>query len=234
MATYANLNRFVVTIVATLMAPQLASLASEPIDLSSMNVGWQSSTPLGRYTHGRLAGAVEMPKVGPNHLTWDPAQQIIGSPSFRRNGTDYLIHDTLCAIARFRLESPDVARLLIGDISLPFGGSFGPEYGGLGHSSHQNGLDVDIYYPRKDKIETVVSSLREIDVAASQQLMNQFVVSGATAVFVGRGTGLTGPAGTSNIVQFVRKHDNHMHIRWPKQPRAETPSTGEKPNQNLC
>ena len=57
-------------------------------------------------------------------------------------------------IDQFRAAHPDAARVLISDISLPKGGPFGKEYGGLGHVSHQIGLDVDIYYPRLDHVET--------------------------------------------------------------------------------
>ncbi len=57
----------------------------------------------------------------------------------------------LGVLAEHRLAHPESPPILVGDLSLPTGGSFGAEYGGLGHASHQNGLDVDIYYPRKDR-----------------------------------------------------------------------------------
>ena len=40
--------------------------------------------------------------------------------------------------------------LLIGDLSRPRGGDFGRRFGPIGHASHQNGLDADVYFPRKD------------------------------------------------------------------------------------
>ena len=39
------------------------------------------------------------------------------------------------------------------DLSRTHGGKFGRNFGGLGHASHQNGLDADILYPRKDGTE---------------------------------------------------------------------------------
>jgi murein endopeptidase len=41
---------------------------------------------------------------------------------------------------------PGAPRLGVGDLSRPRGGRFGPEYGGDGHRSHQNRLDVDVYH----------------------------------------------------------------------------------------
>lgn len=46
-------------------------------------------------------------------------------------------------LAAFHAAHPDGPRLGVGDLSLPRGGPFGREYGGVGHASHQNGLDLD-------------------------------------------------------------------------------------------
>ncbi len=125
---------------------------------------------------------------------------------------------SLCAIEEFRRSRPDAVRVVIGDISLPEGGPFGPEYGGLGHSSHQNGLDVDVYYPRLDKAEVSVSSVTQIDRAASQALLNKFLAAGAVTVFIGRGLGLVAPPGYEKVVQPARKHLDHFHVRFAPQP----------------
>ena len=45
---------------------------------------------------------------------------------------------------------PEAGRVGIGDLSRPHGGVFDERFGGRGHASHQNGLDVDVYYPRLD------------------------------------------------------------------------------------
>ncbi len=52
----------------------------------------------------------------------------------------------------FSRTHPQAPRVGIGDLGLPHGGYFGPEVGGgIGHFTHQNGLDVDVYYPRLDR-----------------------------------------------------------------------------------
>ncbi len=48
----------------------------------------------------------------------------------------------------------------IGDLSRPNGGVFDERFGGRGHASHQNGLDVDVYYPRRDGQELRAGAAR--------------------------------------------------------------------------
>ena len=93
----------------------------------------------------------------------------------------------------------------IGDLSRPHGGYFGPR-----HVSHQNGLDVDVYYPRRDRRERAPRRVRQIDRGLSQDLVGRFVRAGASRIFVGPGTGLTGPP---DVVQPLAEHDNHLHVR---------------------
>jgi hypothetical protein len=111
----------------------------------------------------------------------------------------------------FHAAHPDGPRLAVGDLSLPRGGPFGPEYGGLGHNSHRNGLDVDVYYPRIDRAERPPLKPAEVDRRLSQELVDRFVAAGAQLVFVGPSLGLRGPKA---IVQRLVHHDNHVHVRW--------------------
>ena len=50
----------------------------------------------------------------------------------------------------------------------------------------------------------------QIDRALSQDLVDRFLAKGASTIFVGPSTGLTGPAG--QVVALVN-HDNHLHVR---------------------
>ena len=121
-----------------------------------------------------------------------------------------------------RLSNSTAPRLAVGDLSRPRGGSFdatygivgefGPGRGTLGHVSHQNGLDVDVYYPRRDRRERAPRSLGQIDRKLSQDLVDRFVAAGAQLVFVGPRTALSGPPG---VVQPLARHDDHMHVRLP-------------------
>ena len=80
------------------------------------------------------------------------------------------------------------------------------------HASHQNGLDVDVYYPRLDRHLSAPISTRQIDHRLAQDLLDRFLASGAKMVFVGYSTGLRGPSG---VVVPYPNHENHMHVRFP-------------------
>ncbi|MCA1701400.1 MAG: hypothetical protein LC790_21875, partial [Actinobacteria bacterium] len=50
----------------------------------------------------------------------------------------------------------------------------------------------------------------QVDRALAQDLVNRFVGAGAQHAFVGLNVGLGGPRG---IVQAIRYHDDHVHVR---------------------
>jgi murein endopeptidase len=113
-------------------------------------------------------------------------------------------------LGEFQDAHPDAPRVGIGDLSRPGGGDFGPRFGAPGHASHQNGLDVDVYYPRLDRRERAPMRPAQIDRPLAQDLVDRFVDVGAQYVFVGRRTGLHGPR---RVVQAIPYHDNHLHVR---------------------
>jgi murein endopeptidase len=110
----------------------------------------------------------------------------------------------------YRRAHPDAPRLLVGDLSRPRGGDFGRAYGGLGHVSHQNGLDADVYYPRTDRLDRPPRRPEQVDLALAQELVDRFVAAGAEKVFVGPSLPLSGPSG---VVAPLPRHDNHLHVR---------------------
>jgi hypothetical protein len=81
------------------------------------------------------------------------------------------------------------------------------------HVSHQNDLDVDVYYPRRDHRLRAPVTVGQIDHYLAQDLLNRFVAAGAQMVFVGYSTGLHGP--TSVVIPYPN-HNNHMHVRFPR------------------
>lgn len=169
------------------------------------------SRALGAPNGGSLVRSVELPEEGPDHATWHPIRKARPNASWRRNGTDRLVRAILAVAADHRRAHPDAPRLLIGDLSRPRGGNFGAAIsGGLGHASHQNGLDVDIYYPRRDGRLRRPPDPGKIDRTLAQDLVDRFVAAGAEYVFVGPRTGLTGP---SDVVVPLIHHDDHLHVR---------------------
>jgi murein endopeptidase len=183
-----------------------------PPDPPAIVVRWQDSHPVGTPSGGWLVRGVRLPAEGASFFTWDPLQHTSPSPGWRRNGADGLVRIVLRVVAEFAAAHPGAPRVGIGDLSRPRGGSFGPEWGGPGHVSHQNGLDVDIYFPRLDRRERPPRRIDQVDLVLSQELVDRFVAAGASRVFIGPATGLRGPPG---IVEVLSHHDNHLHVRIP-------------------
>jgi hypothetical protein len=171
---------------------------------------WRRSRALGRPERGRLIGGVELPAAGTHFVTVDPVTRTSPNRAWRRHGTDRLVEVLLRVAEEHAAAHPQAPRLVVGDLSRPRGGRFGPEYGGDGHRSHQNGLDADVYYPRRDRRERIPTRVAQIDRRLAQELVDRFVRAGAEYVFVGPGTGLRGP---SEVVMTLGNHDDHLHVR---------------------
>jgi murein endopeptidase len=116
----------------------------------------------------------------------------------------------LDVLAEYRGADPDAPRVGVADLSRRHGGRFGRNFGGLGHSSHQNGLDVDILYPREDGRELRAWAPRLVDEVRAQDLVDRFVAAGATQIYTGWSLDLRGPR---RIVTRLTHHDDHLHVR---------------------
>ena len=180
------------------------------VESSFPPINWHRSRSVGRWWNGRLVRGVVLPAEGINFFTWDPVRRRWPNRGWRRWGHDRLICALLRVTREYRERNPGAPRVGIGDISRRSGGRFGRRFGGLGHASHQIGLDVDVWYPRLDRRERRPSRVRQIDRLLAQDLVNRFVAAGAKYVFVGPHTHLTGPR---RVVQRLVLHDDHMHVR---------------------
>jgi Penicillin-insensitive murein endopeptidase len=173
---------------------------------------WHRSRALGLPYAGSLVRGVRLPREGVQFFTWDPVLRRSPNRPWRRFGTDRLVRTLLAVVDAYAAAHPHAARVGIGDLSRPHGGDFGPRFGGIGHASHQNGLDADVYYPRRDRRERAPRAVAQIDRRLAQDLVDRFVRAGAQFVFVGPNTHLHGPAG---IVEVLVHHDDHLHVRLP-------------------
>jgi murein endopeptidase len=169
-------------------------------------VHWRESRALGTPADGRLVRGVQLPASGTRFFTWDPLLHRKPDRPGRRWGTDLLVRTVLRVVTEYAVAHPLAPRLGIGDLSRHHGGPFGPR-----HASHQNGLDVDVYYTRTDRRERPPRVAAQIDHRLAQDLVDSFVAAGAVLVFVGPNTGLTGPRG---VVEVLWNHDNHLHARF--------------------
>ncbi len=190
------------------MAPTRATAPRSSVQ--SPRTALRPSRAVGLPWAGRLVGGVQLPPRGRHYFTWDLVLRRSPDRGWRRWGTDRLVRTVLRVVRTYADAHPSAPRLGIGDLSRPYGGDFGRRFGGIGHASHQNGLDVDVFYPRRDRSERPPERVGQIDQRLSQDLVDRFVAAGAARVFVGPHTGLSGPP---EIVQPLAHHDNHLHFR---------------------
>jgi len=209
-------GRLLATVALTLALAAPAALArptQEPIpppEHPAPEIAYRHSVPVGVWWNGALRRGVQMPAEGPDWFTWDPVRKRIPNRGWRRWGTDRLVRTVLGVIEQYRLENALAPRIGIGDLSRTHGGDFGARFGGLGHASHQNGLDADIYYPRMDGQERRPYKPSQVDVDLAQDLVDRFVAAGARVIYVGPSLGLEGPR--KRVVPLVQ-HDDHLHVR---------------------
>lgn len=179
---------------------------AQPKEVTYEPVDWQRATSVGLPFSGRLVDGTQLPHVGADWVTWNPNTDSVPNLKHRLYGHERTIRAILSVVTSHRKANPKAPRVLIGDISLRGGGSMDQ------HVSHQNGLDVDVYYPRLDRYLSAPIAASQVDRALTQDLLDRFVSAGAQVVFVGFATGLRGPSG---VVVPYPNHENHMHVRFP-------------------
>ena len=165
---------------------------------------------------GALVRGVRLPAAGRHFATWDPVLRRSPNRPWRRHGTDALVRVVLDVVRSYSAAHPRALPALVGDLSRPRGGDFGRRFGIIGHSTHQNGLDVDVYYPRLDRRPRPPTVPWQVDRALAQDLVDRFVRAGAALVLVGSNVRLTEPAG---VVKPFPNHDNQLHARIPNPDR---------------
>ncbi|MGL6279485.1 MAG: penicillin-insensitive murein endopeptidase [Gaiella sp.] len=168
-------------------------------------IRWSSATSTGLPYGGSLAGGTQLPVIGPDWVTWNPVTDQRPNAPYRLFGHERTIRAIVSVLAAHRAAHPDAPQVVVGDISLRDGGPMNE------HRSHQNGLDVDVYYPRLDRALRPPFTTDQVDRVLAQDLLDRFLAAGARIVFVGYSTGLRGPAG---VVVPYANHENHMHVRF--------------------
>jgi len=173
-------------------------------------VQWRHARSVGLPYAGYLVDGTQLPIDGPAWVTWDPVTDSVPNQPHRLYGNEHTISTIIQVTEAYRAAHPDAPPVVIGDISFEDGGPMDE------HVSHQNGLDVDVYYPRRDGELRAPTETDQIDTALAQDLLDRFFAAGAQVIFVGFSTGLHGAAGV--IVPYPN-HEYHMHVRFPPQPR---------------
>lgn len=187
-------------------SPAPASEQAKAEDLKPV-IEWTRASAHGLPYAGSLHDATQLPVEGPDWVTWNPVTDRGPNRPERLYGHQRTIRAIVAVAAAHRAAHPNAPRLVIGDISYAHGGPMSE------HVSHQNGLDVDVYYPRKDRALRAPGSAADVDRRLAQDLLDRFLDAGARMVFVGYHTGLHGPSG---VVVPYPNHENHLHVRFPR------------------
>ncbi len=169
-------------------------------------VDWNHAHSIGLPFSGRLVDGTQLPVEGPDWVTWNPSADSRPNLPHRLYGNERTIRAILAVVRTYRAAHPRAPRVVVGDISRDGGGWMNE------HVSHQNGLDVDVYYPRRDRRLSAPASPSQVDRRLAQDLLDRFLAAEAQIVFVGYSSGLRGPGG---VVVPYPNHENHMHVRFP-------------------
>jgi hypothetical protein len=172
-------------------------------------VVWRESVASGTPNNGRLIRGVQLPLTGEGFYTYDPAVQRQPGGANRQWGTATLVKEIILLGRWWARTHPQAPRLGVGDLSRTEGGYFGGP--GIGHLSHQNGLDVDIRLVRSDRTERGAHA-GNYDAELTQDLVDRLVARGASLVLIGPNLNLSGPKG---VVVRWPNHDDHLHARFP-------------------
>lgn len=168
-------------------------------------INWRRSRAGGSPNGGHLAGGVRLPASGTGYYTYDPRTQSEPGGLQTRWGTARLVREMVDLGRWWAATHPGAGPIGIGDLARAGGGTID------GHASHQNGLDVDIRLPRRDRVRGPANP-SNYDRALTQDIVDRLVARGASLVLIGPSLDLRGPAG---VVVRWPNHDDHLHVRFP-------------------
>lgn len=165
----------------------------------------------GTYSNGSLANAFNLPDRGPGYIHFRG-----GDPVDRDDWASFAVIRCLESVGR-EWASSDL-RVNVGDLSLQPGGRFVP------HGSHQNGLDLDVRYVRRDD-ENAPLDLRwqseHYDPIATRELMDTFIRRcPVQLIFVDTtAVDFTNEDLAAPVLIHAQGHSNHFHVRLKKSSR---------------
>ncbi|CAA9432696.1 MAG: hypothetical protein AVDCRST_MAG64-3612, partial [uncultured Phycisphaerae bacterium] len=74
----------------------------------------------------------------------------------------------------------------------------------------QNGLDADVYYPRRDGEARPPASVAEAERRLTRSLVRRLRAAGARRILVSPGLGLP----SDRVVRPAGGHEDHLHVRF--------------------
>ena len=190
----------------------------------------QPAEPVGEYSRGCQAGAVQLPETGP---TWQAMRLSRNRNWGQPDLVDY-IQDLSAVAATF----PGWAGIYVGDMSQPRGGPML-----TGHASHQSGLDVDIWMDPASRINLSRDEREAISASDFQRASGAYVNDNWTPqqeallraaasdprvarifIFAGAKVAMcdnaTGDRSWLHKIRPWYRHNDHFHVRLNCPPGA--------------
>jgi hypothetical protein len=139
-----------------------------------------------------------------SHFAWNFREQRIGGTDRTRWGNCRVVRAVLHGIAVYRRRNPDAPLVAVGDMGLRHGGRI------AGHATHQNGRQIDLCYPRRDRRRREPPRAGLVDMRLARELVRAMLDAGAYRVLVGPHIRIR----TSGRVMRWPNHDNHLHAMF--------------------
>ena len=127
----------------------------------------QAPAPVGSYSRGCQAGAVQLPQSGP---TWQ-AMRLSRNRNWAQPVTVSFTED----LSRYAATLPGWRGLYVGDMSQPRGGPMTS-----GHASHQSGLDLDVWLDAPPRLDLSAAEREAISASDFQRAGGAYVRSNWT------------------------------------------------------
>src|SRR4051794_5076101 len=131
------------------------------------------SVSVGSPGNGRLVHGVLFPARGPDHFPWNFREQRIGGSDRTRWGNCRVVRAVLEGLAVYRRRDPQAPLVAVGDMSLRRGGDIDH------HSTHENGRQIDLYYPRRDRTLREPHTVAQVDMRRARELVDAMLDAGA-------------------------------------------------------
>jgi murein endopeptidase len=164
----------------------------------------QRSLSIGSPGSGRLVNGVLFPATGPDHFAWNFRAQRIGGSDRTRWGHCHVVRTVLRGLAAYRDRNPGAPPVAVGDLSLRHGGEID------GHSTHENGRQIDIYYPRRDRKHQEPHRVAQVDLRLTHELVRAILHAGADQLLIGPNIRISTPPG---VIRWPN-HDDHLHAMF--------------------
>jgi hypothetical protein len=160
------------------------------------------SEPQGEYAAGSLQGGVNLPDQGPGyaHIHADMSDPGEG---------DWATLELLACVETVGRDLEGLTKIHLGDLSRKSGGEFEP------HVTHQNGLEIEVRYPRKDGRDELFDIRQQPEVydpLLTRNLFSAFVrLCRVDAIFADASM-LSFPVGEGDLANVINHPDRRTHF----------------------